>query len=224
MKEIEHVALIHIPGIPDVVVQSWIGSLIIILIALYLRLILRNVPSIFQNLVEFGYERLNYLVFMLTHKEQPLILYSFLGTLFFFILTSNLLGFLPGMKSPTADLNIPATLALVVFCVVQFLGIKELGVIGYLKNICGGRWWMILLFMPIVELIGKIAQPLSLTIRLFANMFSKEILIGVLAMLFPLILPLPIMALGAIIVAPLQACIFTVLSTVYIALAIHLLE
>lgn len=161
----------------------------------------------------------------------------FLGTLFLYILTMNLLGLLPLMKSNTANsitlagpiqIPIPTTtvaLALIVFVFVQCIGIKNQGLLGYLDHMAGSPrdafgWAMAPLMFPI-HLIGELAKPFSLTFRLFCNIMGGHVLVavfigmGIATMFIPFQAPF---LLFEIVTSTIQALVFTLLSTVYIAM------
>jgi len=161
----------------------------------------------------------------------------FLGTLFLYILTMNLLGLVPLMKSNTANsmmlsgpvaLPVPTTtvaLALIVFVTVQAIGIKKQGLLGYLDHMAGSPrdmfgYVMVPLMFPI-HLIGEFAKPFSLTFRLFCNTMGGHILVavfigmGVTSMLIPFQAPFLLFEVAT---STIQAFVFTLLSTVYIAM------
>jgi F-type H+-transporting ATPase subunit a len=137
----------------------------------------------------------------------------FLMALGLFILCCNLLGVVPGFESPTATPVVPLGLALCAFVYYQTQGFKHAGV-GYLKHFLGPVWWLSWLMLPI-ELISHLARVLSLTIRLFANMFAGDMVTLVFFSLVPL--GIPIVFLGLHIgVSLLQTYIFVLLTTVYL--------
>ncbi len=139
---------------------------------------------------------------------------AFFGTIFIFILFSNLLGMIPTFESPTMFVAVPLGCALATFCYYNFVGVREQGALHYVKHFAGPVWWLAPLMFPI-ELISNLARLLSLTIRLYANMFAGEqVTLAFMAML-PIILPLPFMGLH-IFVAFLQAYIFVLLTMVYV--------
>jgi F-type H+-transporting ATPase subunit a len=152
----------------------------------------------------------------------------FIGTLFLYIAFMNLMGLLPGFMSPTSNLNITAALALTVFLVVQFYGFRERG-LGYLKHFVEGvplqfPYVMLAPLVFIVHLVGELVRPLTLALRLFGNLMAEEtvvlVLIGLVVGLarhwVPIPIQLPNMALG-LLVSLVQAAIFTMLTTVYLA-------
>ncbi len=151
-----------------------------------------------------------------------------LGSLFIFILAMNLLGLIPGFLSPTSNLSITAALALFVFVAVQWYGVREQGAWGYAKHFIGEPWWLFWLNIPI-HIIGELARPLSLAVRLRGNIFGEDtaivIFIAFGAALFralpiPIPLQLPMLAFG-VFGSVIQALVFTVLSAVYIAGAVE---
>ena len=127
-------------------------------------------------------------------------------------------GLIPGLAAPTSNINVPAGCAIVVFLYYNIQGMREQGILKYLKHFMGPVWWLAPLMIPI-ELISHLARPFSLTVRLFANIFAEELLIVVFFGLVPLLLPLPFMVY-AIFGGMLQAFIFIVLTMVYLAGAV----
>jgi len=143
---------------------------------------------------------------------------SFFGTLFIFILFLNLIGIIPGFESPTQSPAVPLAFAIAVFLYYNWMGIREQGVGKYLLHFAGPVWWMAPIMIPI-ELISHFARPLSLTIRLFANMFAGErVTVTFLSLTF-LVLPAVFMGLH-VFVALLQAFIFMLLATIYVGAAV----
>jgi F-type H+-transporting ATPase subunit a len=141
----------------------------------------------------------------------------FLVALGFFILLCNLLGVIPGFESPTATPAVPLGLAICAFVYYQAQGFKHSGV-AYLKHFLGPVWWLSWLMLPI-EIISHLARMLSLTIRLYANMFAGDMVTLVFFSLVPI--GVPIIFLGLHIgVSLLQTYIFVLLTTVYLAGAV----
>lgn len=213
-----HVTILHHPWIPDTVMYAWVAMAVILIPAIFVRWTLREVPSRIQNVLELSVELIYGLSDMLMGPEGRKYLPLF-GSLFLFILVSNLLGLIPGCISPTANINTTIALALVVFFSYHFFGIYKQGIIRYLSHLCGPIKWLAPLMLP-VEIISHLARPFSLSVRLFCNMMSKEIMIGILISLCPILLPLPIMLLGGLIVGPIQAVIFTLLAIIYVSGAV----
>src|SRR5215469_15464107 len=142
---------------------------------------------------------------------------AFLVTLGLFILISNLFGIVPGLESPTAYPVVPLGCAICAFAYYQLQGFRSAGV-GYLKQFLGPVWWLTPLMLPL-EIISHLARLLSLTIRLYANMFAGDMVTLVFFSLIPLGIPIIFVGLH-IGVALLQAYIFVLLTTVYLAGAV----
>ncbi len=142
----------------------------------------------------------------------------FLVALGYFILFSNLLGLVPGFESPTgASATVPLGCAICAFFYYQTQGFKHAG-IGYLKHFAGPMWWLAPLMVPI-EIISHLARVLSLTIRLYANMFAGDMVTLVFISLVPIGIPIVFLTLH-IGVSFLQTYIFVLLTTVYLAGAV----
>ncbi len=137
----------------------------------------------------------------------------FLAALLFFILFCNLIGLVPSFESPTAVAVVPLGCALCAFIYYQAQGFKHAG-IGYLKHFAGPFWWLAWLMLPI-EIISHLARVLSLTVRLYANMYAGDMVTLVFISLVPLVLPIPFLGLH-IFVSLLQTYIFVLLTTVYL--------
>lgn len=144
--------------------------------------------------------------------------FPFIATFGIYILISNLLGLVPGLLPPTANLNTTVGLAIIVFITTHIIGIKEHG-LKYFKHFIGPIWWLIPLMLPI-EVISHLSRPLSLSLRLFGNMMGHELIVGVLLILVPFLLPLPILIMG-ILVSFIQAFIFSLLAMMYIGGALE---
>lgn len=137
-----------------------------------------------------------------------------LGTLFIFLCVANLSGVVPGVRAPTASLETPAALATIVFCAVQYFGVRSRGFFGYLASFAQPK----LIMLPL-NLVSGVTRTFSLVVRLFGNIMSGEFLIALVVGLAGLIIPIPLMALE-ILVGLVQAYIFTVLATVFIGAAV----
>jgi F-type H+-transporting ATPase subunit a len=151
--------------------------------------------------------------------EDGRFLFPLIGTLALFILTSNYLGMIPGMFSPTANVNTTVACALTVVIFTHVIGVKFHGP-KYIKHFLGPIWWLSPLIF-VVEVIGHAARVLSLSIRLFGNIFGEELVLAILMLLAGLYLaPLPIMFLG-LFTGGVQAFIFCLLAMMYFAGAIE---
>ena len=139
------------------------------------------------------------------------------GTLFFFILFSNLLGLIPGFLPPTDTLKTNLALSVTVFLLSHIFGVREHGP-KYFKHFLGPIWWLIPLMLPI-ELISHIARPVSLSMRLLCNIVGDHKLVLVFFGILPFLLPVPFMVMG-VLVCVVQAVVFSLLTTVYISQAV----
>ena len=149
------------------------------------------------------------------HYERYVPLLTMVGA---FILLANLLGLVPGFESPTASPVVPLGIALLVFVYYNFHGVREQGPIGYIKHFMGPVWWIAWLIFPI-EIISHLARILSLTVRLYANMFAGDLVTLAFFSLVPI--GVPIVFLGLHLgVAIIQAYVFMVLGMIYISGAV----
>jgi F-type H+-transporting ATPase subunit a len=141
----------------------------------------------------------------------------FLMTLTFFILISNLLGLIPGFESPTAVPVVPLGCAVCAFVYYQSQGFRQHGV-AYLKHFMGPMWWLAIIMVPI-EIISHLARMLSLTVRLYANMFAGDMVTLVFFSLLPIGIPIVFLGLH-IFVSLLQTYVFVLLTMVYLSGAV----
>ncbi|MCS6912179.1 MAG: F0F1 ATP synthase subunit A [Myxococcales bacterium] len=144
-----------------------------------------------------------------------------IGTLAFFIFFSNILALIPGMLPPTATLKTNVALALTVFVITHIEGIRAQGAARYVRHFLGPWPWLLplSLLLLVIELIGHLARPLSLSLRLLGNIASDHKVVGVFFVLVPLALPVPFLILGTL-VAIIQTLVFCLLSMVYINMAV----
>jgi F-type H+-transporting ATPase subunit a len=140
-----------------------------------------------------------------------------IGTTFLFILISNLMGLVPGLAPATDNVNTNAACAIVVFFSTYYFGVKEHG-LAYFKKFAGPVWWLAVLFIPI-EIISHMIRPVSLTLRLYGNIYGDHQVLSIFSNLIPILVPIPFLALGAL-VSIIQALVFALLSIVYIGEAI----
>jgi F-type H+-transporting ATPase subunit a len=144
---------------------------------------------------------------------EPRKYLGFLGTLFLFVAAASICTVIPGYKPPTGSLSTTVALALSVFVSVPIFGIEEQGVDGYLKSYTKPTFIM----LPF-NIIGELTRTLALAVRLFGNMMSGEMIIGILLSITPYIFPI-VMTLLGLLTGMVQAYIFTILAAVYIAAA-----
>lgn len=139
----------------------------------------------------------------------------FFGTLFLFIFVNNALGLIPGFLPATDNISTNFGMAIVIFLMTHVIGIRANGVAGYIKHFMGPMLALAPLMLPI-ELISHIARPVSLSIRLFGNMYGDHMVLGIFSDLVPLVVPVIFLLLG-LFVCLMQAYVFTMLSMIYIA-------
>jgi F-type H+-transporting ATPase subunit a len=146
-------------------------------------------------------------------QQNPRPYLPFTGTLFLFILISNVLGIVPGFQPPTGSLSTTAALALCVLLAVPIFGIRSQGLRGYLKQYIQPTPVM----LPF-NIIGEISRTLSLAVRLFGNVMSGGLIVTILLAIVPLFFPIIMQVLG-LLTGVIQAYIFAILAMVYIASA-----
>jgi F-type H+-transporting ATPase subunit a len=143
------------------------------------------------------------------------LLFPMMATFFFYIILANIIGLIPGFMSPTSNLNITLGMAIIVWVTHHVLGFKHHG-LSYYKHFMGPSP-VLAPFMFLLELISNFARLISLSMRLFGNIFAKEVLLSVLFMLAgAFFAPLPILCLG-VLVSVIQAVVFVLLSVIYCA-------
>jgi F-type H+-transporting ATPase subunit a len=175
-----------------------------------------KVPRGIQNLFEWIVGLLRGLVHGFIPGKQGDRYVPYLGSLFLFIFTMNMLGIIPAFRSPTMTLSTTAALGITTFVMVQQYAIRGVGFLNYLKHFMGEVLWLAPL-MLVVEIIGELARPLSLSLRLFGNIFGEDKVSEELMKLGGWVPVQAPMMLLAIFTSFLQAFIFTTLSTIYIA-------
>ena len=190
---------------------------------------LQKMPGRLQALLELIVEGLeNFTRSQMGRVAERFV--PFIGTLFIYIFTMNMMGQIPLFHSPTSNLNTTIALALIVFFVTQYQGIKNNGIFGYLRHMAGKPVWLAPLTFPLHIMQEVLTRPLSLSMRLFGNIMGEDtiiaIFIGSSPFLFGLI-PIPIqlpMVFLALLGSTIQAMIFSLLASFYIAGAIGVYE
>lgn len=184
------------------------------------------IPGRFQVAMELMIEGIDEFVCSILGANGRKYL-PFIGTLFIYILVSNLLGFIPFMKSPTSSLSMTFALSICVFLYVQYTAIKEMGARGYTDHLMGNPRGAIAisvimpLFMFVLHLMTEFIRPVTLALRLRSNVFGDEMLLSVIAGLGIGWLPLLFFSmLLSIVGAIMQAIVFSLLTTVYFALVL----
>jgi F-type H+-transporting ATPase subunit a len=193
--------------VPDYIVMSLI---VVVLLSLFLGLMSRKlglVPTKRQSFLELLYGMFEGLVTDTIGPDGRKFL-PVIGTVGVFVFTANMLGLVPGLMSPTSKLNVTLGCACVVFVYYHWQGMKAQGAFKYLKTFAGP-----------IQLISHFSRPVSLSMRLFGNIFAEELLIVIIASIIPFILPLPFMALS-IFTAVIQSFVFVLLSCIYISGAV----
>jgi len=199
------------------VMQILVVLILMILVAILRPRISPDKPGKLQHIFEavygFVYGQADEVV---GHNAAQYV--SFFGTIFLFILFSNLIGIIPAFESPTMSPPVPLGCAVAVFLYYHVAGVQALGPIKYLKQFVGPIWWMAILMFPI-EIISHTARLLSLTIRLYANMFAGEKVTMVFVGLTFLGVPVLFMGLH-VFVSFLQAFVFALLAMIYVSSAV----
>lgn len=197
-------------------------EVLILLVLLAVPLLIRSSlsvtrPGTLQQVFEVIYEFLRGQAEDIVGHGGHKYVYMF-GTFFLFILFANLLGAVPTFESPTMHPAVPLGLALISFFYYNGAGMRAQGPVGYLKHFAGPVMFLAPFMFPL-EIISHCVRPVSLTIRLFANMFAGEEVTLKFLSIVPVGIPVIFMALH-VFVALLQAFIFTVLSMVYVSVAV----
>jgi F-type H+-transporting ATPase subunit a len=206
MVDVSPSGVLGVPWLRDTVVSTWILMALILVAAVVIR---RRRPEIAEWLVRF----LDGIVAdSIGRPTGPYV--PFMGALIVFLAVANALGMLPSTVTPTRDISTPAAMALVVLVMVNYFGIRAKGGLGYLKHVSSP------VFMLPFEIIGQVSRTLSLTLRLFGNVISSELIVAVIYALIPLILPVPLIVLGMV-TGLLQAYIFVVLAASYTSSAVR---
>lgn len=209
--------ILSLGGILDItgeVVMMWILLAVITVISLIIKFTLKERPGKFQNIIETGVEYLdNFFYDLLGGKSRKY--FTFLGSLFIFIIFSNYSGLIPGVgmtdfvKAPTASLSVTAGLGVLTFIFLQGAGLKH-GVKHYFKRFISP----IFIMLPLLVL-DEIIKPASLALRLFGNVYGEEMVTHQLYEIFPIGVPVVMMVLSLLFCA-LQAMVYTMLVSIYL--------
>jgi len=211
-------------GLPEKIATSGLVAALLVLFAILVRRQLADTEAAImpedgitrRNLAEAFVEGISGLAEgVIGHGAERYV--PLLGTFFIFILVCNLIGLVPGFSPPTSDFNITLGLGVVSFLAYHVYGAREHGV-KYVKQFLGSVVFLMPL-MLVVELFSHMFRPVSLGIRLFANMFADHQVVEIFTGLTKLGVPVVFYVLGAF-VAVVQAFVFTMLSAIYIALAV----
>lgn len=212
--------------ITNTLLVSWVAMVILIIISFLSRLSIKMIPGKLQNILEIiiggGYQ----LAEDLAGSKKAKVFFPFMMTFFLFIITANWLGLLPGfgtitlnhhplLRSINSDLNMTLALALVSAVATHIFAVKYLGIKNYLL-----RWVAlnpIFLFVGILEIISEFTKIVSLSFRLFGNIFAGEVVLSTISSIFAFVLPLPFYFLE-IIVGFVQAAVFAMLTLTFMVL------
>jgi F-type H+-transporting ATPase subunit a len=200
--------------VTSTVANSLLASAILIALAFVIRLQLSDRPSRLQSAMEMLLDHLDGTMRAMFGRDPrpylPLIL-----TLALFIGMANLMGLVPGLHAPTGDLSTTAALAIIVFVAVPLYGLRAQGFVGYLRHYLEPAP----ILLPL-EIITELTRTLTLAVRLFGNVMSEELVIGVLLLLAGLLIPVPLMMLS-VLTSVLQAYIFSILTVVYLSAVVR---
>ena len=185
MGAVEHPPIFRLPGIPDHVTYTWLVMVILAGVAFAASRNIQLVPRGVQNVLEVVLEQFLGMIDDVMGREGRRYL-PLIATLGLFILTGNLIGLVPGLAGPTANLNTTAACALVVFVAYHWIGVRKQGALTYLKHFTGPVPLWLKPMMFVIEIISHLARPLSLTLRLFGNMVGGHILLAVIFLLMGL--------------------------------------
>jgi len=198
--------------IPAFVVYTWIAMGATMLLGLIVRSNLKTIPGGLQNVMELLIGGLRDFTAETIGKEG-LTYFPLFVCLFFYITANNLLGLIPGMESSTSNIYTNFGMALLVFALTHIVGVMKHG-FKYIKHFMGPVWWLAWLILPI-ELVGHCVRPVSLSIRLYGNIYGEDLVIQTLFDLVGWVVPLLMMGL-AVFTSFLQAFVFILLSMLYI--------
>lgn len=228
--------LFYIGSFPvtNALLLSFVVFLFLTIVAIGVRRRTRMVPGMVQNIVEFIMESaLGIMDSVLGDRRRSAKYFPLVFTVFLFILFSNWLGLLPGvgsfvigrgdeavplLRSPASDLNFTLALALIAITFVNVASAAAIGLKGRLSAFFNFKG-PIDFFVGILEIVSEFAKIISLSFRLFGNVFAGEVLLAIMAFLVPYVIPLPFLFLE-IFVGSIQAFIFAMLTTVFVAMAL----
>jgi len=185
VEVIEHPPIFRLPGIPDHVTYTWLVMIILVAAAFVASRRTELVPRGLQNVLEVALTQFQSMIDEVIGPEGRHYL-PLIATLGLFVLVGNLFSVIPGLAIPTSNLNTTAACALVVFVAYHAIGIKKHGALTYLQHFAGPVPGWLKPIMFVIEIISHLARPLSLTLRLFGNMFGGHILLAIIFFLMGL--------------------------------------
>ena len=212
--------------ITNTLLVGWVAIVILTITSLIIRFKIKIIPGMLQNIFELIIDYAHSLVTGLAGEKKSKIFFPFMMTFFLYILISNWLGLLPGfgtityhgepiLRSVNSDLNMTLALALISAIATHIFAVKYLGIKSYLL-----RWVAlnpIFLFVGFLEIISEFTKVVSLSFRLFGNIFAGEVVLTTVSQIFAFILPLPFYFLE-IVVGFVQAAVFAMLTLVFMVL------
>jgi F-type H+-transporting ATPase subunit a len=209
--------------VPHFVTYAFLASAILITVSLIVRSSMALIPKGVQNFMETILEALLNLCEENIGHHWAKALFPLVATIALFIAVCNFMGLIPGFMSPTSNINTNAALAIPVFLSTHIFGIRVHG-FSYLNHFLGPIRSVyalpLMMLMFVIEFIGHLARPLTLSVRLFGNMSAKHYILGVLGILSPALIPVTILVLG-VLVSVIQAFVFTLLTALYLAGAVE---
>jgi len=205
------------PYFPPHVTYTWFIMIVLALLAYLATKRLELYPGRLQNVFEVIVDALRNLL-VDTMGSEGIKFFPLIATLGIFILISNLLGIIPGFDSPTNNLNTTLSMTLIVFVMTHIVGVRIHG-FKYVKQFMGPVWWLIPIMLPI-EIVSHMARIVSLSVRLFGNIVGEDIMVGIVLLLVPFLVPMPVVVL-MIFTSIIQTLVFIMLSMIYIHLAMQ---
>lgn len=208
-----------------VMISALVGVLLIIWAIMYRRRIAASNPDRLVPERKFGVRNFFELIIdaamsmaeNVMGRKQAEKHFPLIGTLVFFILLNNMIGLIPGFIPATDTLKTNVAMAVLVFLVYNVAGVLEHG-LAYFKHFMGPIWWLSWLMLPI-EIFSHCVRPVSLSLRLLGNMAADHKVLAIFTVLVPVLVPLPFYVLG-ILVCVVQTLVFSLLSMVYIGMAV----
>lgn len=214
--------------LPEHIATLVVISTLLVVLGLFYRLKLSTVQNSvipdagfsYRNLVEVFGEFIMGQCKSIIGEKAGIRYFSTIAFLFIFIFLSNVLGLIPGFLPPTDTLNTTVALGLFAFIYYNFHGVREVGLINYIKHFAGPLWYMAFLIFPL-EIISNLFRPLSLGLRLYGNMMGDHTVLGTFTHLTESYwIPVPVIFLMlGLLVCFIQAYVFTMITMVYISLA-----
>ncbi|MEW6624184.1 MAG: F0F1 ATP synthase subunit A [Bacillota bacterium] len=210
----EHMFNIGPVPIDSTVVNQWIAMIVLFGLVFWLTRGLAAKPktkkqAFLELMIQFFYGLLEPNLGKKGRKYLPLV-----GSLFLFILTMNLLWFIPGIIPPTTDLSTTFGLAITTIITIHVIGIFSNGIKGYLHH-----YAQPFLALAPLNVVEEAVKPVSLSLRLFGNMFGEKVAVTILFILVPLFIPIPVMMLG-VLMGVVQAFVFTLLTVTYLTTSV----